>query len=83
MNPFIFAVSAPLALFHSRSVSCRAAAMDKDAIGRHAKKKAGWEAEQNRAALLSLLTDSDSCLVAVGSHSLRFPDPSSLSQQHV
>lgn len=41
MSPFIFAGSAPLALFHARSVSCRAAAMDKDAKGRHAKKKAG------------------------------------------
>ncbi|MCH9001224.1 MAG: hypothetical protein IIC02_01510 [Planctomycetes bacterium] len=46
-------------------------------------RKAGWEAEQNRAALLSLLTDSDPWLFAVGSHSLRFPDPSSQSQQCV
>lgn len=42
MNPFIFAVSAPLALFHGRSVSCGGgAAMDKDARGRRANKKAG------------------------------------------
>ncbi len=79
MNPFIFAGSAPLALIHGRSISRGELAIDKDASGRATNKKAGWEAEQNRAALLSLLTDSDSSLVAVGSHSLRFPDPSSHS----
>ena len=79
MNPFIFAGSAPLALIHSRAISCRELAVDEDTKGRPINKKAGWEAEQNRAALLSPLTDSDSWLFAVGSHSLRFPDPSSQS----
>lgn len=36
MNPFIFAGSAPLALIHSRLISCRGLAFDNDANGRHA-----------------------------------------------
>ena len=38
MNPFIFAGSAPLALIHSRSISCKELEFDNDANGRHANK---------------------------------------------
>lgn len=83
MNPFKFAGSAPLALIHAGRSRATGLAMDKRRKRTAHLEKAGWEAEQNRAALLSLLTDSDSWLFAVGSHSLRFPDPSSQSQQYV